>query len=79
MLDIIIEENDPKVIEAKVKTLLETYTEEFKIKNKIIGQDQAVKLLTSSIKQNKISHAYLFCGGRGMVKTETPNITGVLS
>ncbi|WP_435352970.1 alpha/beta hydrolase family protein [Emticicia sp. SJ17W-69] len=42
VLDIIINEDDPKVIEAKVKTLLGTYTDDFKIKNKIIGQDQAV-------------------------------------
>lgn len=42
VLDIIINEDEPKVIEAKVKTLLGTYTDDFKIKNKIIGQDQAV-------------------------------------
>ncbi len=40
----------------------------------VIGQDQLVTLLTSSIKQKKISHAYLFCGGRGTGKTTVARI-----
>jgi DNA polymerase-3 subunit gamma/tau len=42
--------------------------------NDVVGQDQAVELLTSSIKQKKISHAYLFCGGRGTGKTTVARI-----
>jgi DNA polymerase-3 subunit gamma/tau len=40
----------------------------------VVGQEQAIELLTSSIKQNKISHAYLFCGGRGTGKTTVARI-----
>lgn len=40
----------------------------------VVGQEQAVELLTSSIKQKKISHAYLFCGGRGTGKTTVARI-----
>lgn len=40
----------------------------------VSGQSDIVSLLTSSIKQNKISHAYLFCGGRGTGKTTVARI-----
>lgn len=40
----------------------------------VVGQEQIVNLLTSSIKQNKISHAYLFCGGRGTGKITVARI-----
>ena len=40
----------------------------------VVGQEQLVELLTSTIKQKKISHAYLFCGGRGTGKTTVARI-----
>lgn len=40
----------------------------------VVGQEQAVTLLSSAIKQKKISHAYLFCGGRGTGKTTVARI-----
>jgi DNA polymerase III subunit gamma/tau len=40
----------------------------------VVGQEQAVELLTSAIKQKKVSHAYLFCGGRGTGKTTVARI-----
>lgn len=40
----------------------------------VVGQEQAVELLTHAIKQKKISHAYLFCGGRGTGKTTVARI-----
>ncbi|MEN9337919.1 MAG: polymerase subunit tau [Candidatus Parcubacteria bacterium] len=40
----------------------------------VVGQEYAVELLTSAIKQQKISHAYLFCGGRGTGKTTMARI-----
>lgn len=40
----------------------------------VVGQTHAVELLTSSIGQNKVSHAYLFCGGRGTGKTTVARI-----
>jgi DNA polymerase-3 subunit gamma/tau len=40
----------------------------------VVGQDQVVTLLTNSIKQKKISHAYLFCGGKGTGKTTVARI-----
>jgi DNA polymerase-3 subunit gamma/tau len=42
--------------------------------DEVIGQENAVNLLTSSIAQKKISHAYLFCGGRGTGKTTVARI-----
>jgi DNA polymerase-3 subunit gamma/tau len=40
----------------------------------VVGQEQAVSLLTESIKQKRIAHAYLFCGGRGTGKTSVARI-----
>ena len=40
----------------------------------VVGQENAINVLTSSIKQKKISHAYLFCGGRGTGKTTMARI-----
>lgn len=40
----------------------------------VVGQEQLVTLLTTSIKQKKIAHAYLFCGGRGTGKTTVARI-----
>ncbi len=40
----------------------------------VVGQPQLVTLLQSAIKQNKVSHAYLFCGGRGTGKTTVARI-----
>ncbi len=40
----------------------------------VVGQEHVVDLLVNSIKQNKISHAYLFCGGRGTGKTSVARI-----
>ncbi|MDB5260428.1 MAG: polymerase subunit gamma and tau, polymerase subunit gamma/tau protein [Candidatus Nomurabacteria bacterium] len=40
----------------------------------VVGQVNAIELLTSAIKQKKISHAYLFSGGRGTGKTTVARI-----
>lgn len=40
----------------------------------VIGQEQLVTLLSTSIAQKKVSHAYLFCGGRGTGKTTVARI-----
>ena len=40
----------------------------------VVGQEQIITLLQNSIKQNKIGHAYLFCGGRGTGKTTVARI-----
>lgn len=40
----------------------------------VVGQEQLVTLLTSSIEQKKTVHAYLFCGGRGTGKTTVARI-----
>lgn len=40
----------------------------------VVGQDGIINLLTSAIGQKKISHAYLFCGGRGTGKTTVARI-----
>ncbi len=40
----------------------------------VVGQTHAVSLLTGAIKQKKVAHAYLFCGGRGTGKTTVARI-----
>ena len=40
----------------------------------VVGQEQIVELLKSTISKKKISHAYLFCGGRGTGKTTVARI-----
>ena len=40
----------------------------------VIGQDKIVKTLTNQIVQDKIGHAYLFCGARGTGKTSLAKI-----
>lgn len=40
----------------------------------VVGQTNLVDLLQASITQKKISHAYLFCGGRGTGKTTVARI-----
>jgi DNA polymerase-3 subunit gamma/tau len=40
----------------------------------VVGQEQLVTLLQLAIKQKKVSHAYLFCGGRGTGKTTVARI-----
>lgn len=40
----------------------------------VVGQEQAITLLSAAIKQKAISHAYLFCGGRGTGKTTVARI-----
>ena len=40
----------------------------------VIGQDTIVKTLTNQIIQDKIGHAYLFCGARGTGKTSLAKI-----
>ncbi len=40
----------------------------------VIGQDHITKTLSNQIKNNQISHAYLFCGTRGTGKTSIAKI-----
>lgn len=40
----------------------------------VVGQEVVVKTLTNQIKNNRISHAYLFCGPRGTGKTSIAKI-----
>jgi DNA polymerase-3 subunit gamma/tau len=45
-----------------------------KIFDELVGQEFVVATLASSIKQNKIAHAYLFSGPRGVGKTSAARI-----
>ena len=40
----------------------------------VVGQEHITELLRSSLKQNKLSHAYLFVGPRGCGKTSVARI-----
>lgn len=40
----------------------------------VVGQEKAIELLENAIKQKKVSHAYLFSGGRGTGKTTVARI-----
>lgn len=44
--------------------------------NEVIGQTVIIKSLKNAIEQNKLSHAYLFCGPRGTGKTTIAKIIG---
>lgn len=45
-----------------------------KIFEEVIGQEHIVKTIKNQILQNRIPHAYLFCGTRGTGKTSTAKI-----
>ena len=40
----------------------------------VAGQDAVIRTLQNAVAQDKISHAYLFCGPRGTGKTTTARI-----
>jgi len=40
----------------------------------VLGQDHIINVLESSVKNNKVSHAYLFVGSRGIGKTSVARI-----
>ena len=40
----------------------------------LIGQEPIIRVLTNSLDQGKIAHAYLFSGPRGVGKTSTARI-----
>ena len=42
--------------------------------SEVVGQDVVVRTLENAIAQDRISHAYLFCGPRGTGKTTTARI-----
>ena len=42
--------------------------------SEILGQEHIVKILTHQLKEDSVSHAYLFCGTRGTGKTTTARI-----
>ena len=42
--------------------------------SEILGQEHVVKILTHQLKEDSVSHAYLFCGTRGTGKTTTARI-----
>ena len=39
--------------------------------NEVIGQDIIIKTIKNEIKNNKLSHAYIFSGPRGTGKTSS--------
>lgn len=42
--------------------------------NDVIGQEHITKIISKSIEQNRVSHAYLMCGTRGSGKTTTARL-----
>jgi DNA polymerase-3 subunit gamma/tau len=42
--------------------------------SEVLGQDHVVRALTGSIRENRLHHAFLFCGPRGTGKTSTARI-----
>ena len=42
--------------------------------NEVYGQDGITDILKYEVKNNKLSHAYLFCGSRGTGKTSCAKI-----
>ena len=44
----------------------------------VAGQKYIVQTLKNAVKQNKIAHAYLFCGPRGTGKTSIAKIFKII-
>jgi DNA polymerase-3 subunit gamma/tau len=42
--------------------------------SEVVGQSHIVTILLNALKQNRVAHAYLFCGPRGTGKTSTARI-----
>jgi DNA polymerase-3 subunit gamma/tau len=42
--------------------------------DEVIGQEHVVRALVGSIREGRLSHAFLFCGPRGTGKTSTARI-----
>ena len=42
--------------------------------NEVVGQDIIIKTIKNAIKNNKLTHAYIFSGPRGTGKTSTAKI-----
>ena len=42
--------------------------------SELIGQETLINIITNAIKQNRVAHAYLFTGIRGIGKTTTARI-----
>jgi DNA polymerase-3 subunit gamma/tau len=42
--------------------------------SEVVGQEHITRLLESALKQQRLSHAYLFCGPRGTGKTSVARI-----
>lgn len=42
--------------------------------SEVIGQDHITTILKNQVRENKLSHAYLFCGSRGTGKTSSAKI-----
>jgi DNA polymerase III subunit gamma/tau len=42
--------------------------------DEVLGQDHVVRALTGAIRENRLHHAFLFCGPRGTGKTSTARI-----
>ena len=42
--------------------------------DEVVGQDNVVQTLKNAIKNNRLAHAYIFAGPRGVGKTSTARI-----
>lgn len=42
--------------------------------DEVVGQDHVARTLTNAIEQDRVAHAFLFCGPRGVGKTSTARI-----
>ncbi|MBK3332679.1 DNA polymerase III subunit gamma/tau [Persephonella atlantica] len=54
----------------------ETFARKYRPKNfqQVVGQEAVVRTLSNAIKMNRISHAYIFAGSRGLGKTTIARI-----
>src|SRR5438105_13027462 len=42
--------------------------------SEVLGQEHVVRALVGAVKENRLAHAFLFCGPRGTGKTSTARI-----
>jgi DNA polymerase-3 subunit gamma/tau len=59
---------------AQTQSLYRKYRPQSFDSDELVGQEHIVRTLRNAIQQNRVAHAYLFCGPRGTGKTTTARL-----
>jgi len=64
----------PPVAAAQTQSLYRKYRPKSFDSAELVGQEHIVRTIRNAIRQNRVAHAYLFCGPRGTGKTTTARL-----